>query len=255
MNIGIAGFGCVGQAVYASLVYPSANVPCVIYDKYKQRYEGNFVDLMQTDIIFSCLPAAMSSCGSQDFTEYEEFLHRLVSRKYDGIVVIKSTVLYDNLSPYFNDLNLVINPEFLCHNTSIEDFKNQSVIVLGGDTRLALQVKNAYVNRFDIKKYVEFLLCTAREAIELKYIHNVYHAYKVLFWNYVYETTGNHRKMFNLYSAVTGNTNEMAQVAADGKLGYGGGCFTKDVFALDHTFPHILTLFMRYYNGRLRKDT
>ena len=251
MNIGIAGFGCVGQAVYASLSNPSA---CTIYDKYKQRYKKTFASLIRTDVIFSCLPAGMSPCGSQDFTEYEDFLCELIDRKYDGIVVIKSTVLYDNLIPYFEDLKLVINPEFLCQNTSMEDFRDQSVIVLGGDARLALQVKNTYVNHFDIKEHMEFLLCTAREAIELKYIHNIYHAYKILFWNYVYETTGNHRKMFSLYSAITGNINEMAQVAADGRLGYGGRCFAKDIFAIDHVFPHILTLFMRYYNKRLREN-
>lgn len=251
MRIGIAGFGCVGQAVYASLTCPSM---CTIYDRYKQRYKEAFIDLIQTDVIFSCLPAEMSSCGSQDFTEYKDFLDKLIARGYGGIVIIKSTVLYDNLVPYFNDLEVVVNPEFLCHNTSIEDFENQEAIVLGGDVRLALQVKDTYIDHFDIKGNMEFLLCTAKEAIELKYIHNIYHAYKVLFWNYVYETTGNHRKLFNLYSAITGNTNEMAQVAADGKLGYGGSCFAKDVFALDYVSPHILTLFMRYYNKQLREN-
>lgn len=252
MSIGIAGFGCVGQAMYASLAHPST---CIIYDKYKQRYKGNFGELQRVDVIFSCLPAGMLPHGSQDFTEYEDFLRGLIKRRYNGVVVIRSTVLYDNLLPYFKDLKLVINPEFSCQNTAIKDFKNQDVTILGGDARLALQVKKVYEQHFDIKEHVEFLLCTAREAIEIKYIHNIYHAYKVLFWNYVYETTGNHRKMFSLYSAITSNTNEMAQVAADGKLGYGGSCFTKDVFAFDHVSPHILTLFMRYYNGQLRGDS
>jgi UDP-glucose 6-dehydrogenase len=45
---------------------------------------------------------------------------------------------------------------------------------------------------------------------------------------------------------------EMSQVAADGRLGYGGACFVKDVSAKHKDFPHELTSFLQIYNERLR---
>jgi UDP-glucose 6-dehydrogenase len=53
---------------------------------------------------------------------------------------------------------------------------------------------------------------------------------------------------------ITGNTNEMARVGADGKLGYGGACFPKDVNAWHKIVPHYLTEFMNEYNHFLRGE-
>jgi UDP-glucose 6-dehydrogenase len=93
-----------------------------------------------------------------------------------------------------------------------------------------------------------------KEAIELKYTHNIYHAYKVLYWNYVHEVCGNQRKIFSLYSKLTGNINELGQIYADGTPGYGGACFPKDVKAFHKERQHQLTEYMIRYNARLRAD-
>jgi UDP-glucose 6-dehydrogenase len=252
VKIGIAGFGFVGQAVYGSI--KNIGDAC-IYDKYKDM--GSFDELLNSDVIFCCLPTNMVEVGidqSQDFSEYKEFLDCCVEEAYRGILVVKSTVLYSNLEPYANKLNIVFNPEFLNQNTAVDDFKNQHYIVLGGRMDHVRKVAEIYTKYFTLNSEVEFEYCSIKEAVEIKYVHNIYHAYKVLFWNYAQELTENARKMFYMYSKVTGNTHEMSRVCADGRPGYGGCCFPKDVNAMEKDNPHKLTKFMCDYNFDLRED-
>jgi len=252
MKIGIAGFGFVGQAVYGSI--KSVGEAC-IFDLYKKM--GSFEELIKASVIFCCLPTNMvdaESDKSQDFGEYKWFLDKCVESEYSGILVVKSTVLYSNLEPYAEKLNIVFNPEFLNQNTAVDDFKNQHYIVLGGRMDHVRLIADVYTSQFNLNNEVEFEYCTLKEAVEIKYMHNIYHAYKVLFWNFVQEQTENARKMFYMYSKVTGNTHEMARICADGRPGYGGCCFPKDVNAMEKENPHKLTKFMCDYNYDLRKD-
>ena len=128
MKFGIAGFGFVGQAVYGS-VKNTQNV--AIFDKYKKI--GSFQDLLQQPFIFCCLPTPQAEDGSQDFSEYFSFFNDLVQNKYNGILIVKSTVLYENIEPYLEKLNIVFNPEFLNQRRAVDDFKNQRVIIYADD--------------------------------------------------------------------------------------------------------------------------
>lgn len=246
-KIGLAGFGFVGQALYAS----AKNIS-VIYDPPKSR--GNLNELVGCSHIFCCLPSPPNKYMEQDFSIYEEFLTSLVRARYLGIVIIKSTVLFSNIEKFLSKLKIVMNPEFLNQNTSIKDFINQKTIILGGEIDDCLSVADLYKKEFSFLVEPTYEFCSIKEAIQIKYMHNIYHAYKVLFWNYVLEVTDNHRKIFSLYSKITGNTFEMQNVGADGRLGYGGACFPKDVGAFDVENPHELTKFMQEYNTRLRKN-
>ena len=249
MSIGLVGFGFVGQALYASLRNPTS---CVVYDPPKGFKD--FSDIRRCDIIFCCLPSPMKADGSQDFSYYKDFFTKI--QGFEGVIVVKSTVLLSDIAPYFDMYNIVMNPEFLNQNSSHEDFKNQKIVILGGRTDLCLKVKERYEHSFSLAAQgnIEYVLCTADEAIHIKYTHNIYHAYKVLFWNYIHETFGNHRKLFNAYSKITGNTFEMSNICSDGRPGYGGACFPKDVAAANSEKPHELTQFMIKYNKKIRGD-
>jgi UDP-glucose 6-dehydrogenase len=249
-TFGIAGFGFVGQAVAGAT--KTIDSVGTIFDKYKEL--GKFEDLLKEPMIFCCLPTVQLPDGTQDFSEYKEFLDACIEHKYEGTLVIKSTVLPSHIAPYFSsDLDIVMNPEFLCQNNAIEDFRNQRVIILGGQADLAREVQDNYEMHFDLKKDPEYIICTPEEAIHIKYVHNIYHAYKVLFWNYVQGVTHNARKMSMLYHKIT-DRNELSTICADGKKGYGGACFPKDVNAFGHENPDLLTDFMRTYNTKLRGD-
>ena len=247
LHLGIAGFGFVGQAVYGSVTHTN-NI--YVYDKYKNM--GDMGVLLGKEMIFCCLPTIQNEDGTQNFTEYESFLNECIEANYNGILVIKSTVLYDNIKPYVDKLNIVFNPEFLCQNDAINDFLNQKVVILGGRIDLTRKVQYVYENDFMLKD-PDYEFCSIEEAINIKYVHNIYHAYKVLFWHYVEEKTGNARKMSDLYHKIT-DRNELSRICADGKKGYGGACFPKDVNAYNSAKPDDLTKFMRKYNLDLRGD-
>lgn len=257
MKLGIAGFGFVGQAVYNGILKERLN-HVVIHDPPKGiNIPQN--GLHDIEAIFCCLPTPTNKTKDgprQDFSAYEQLMGYLDG--YKGILIVKSTLLYEYLIKLDGKFSVVHNPEFLNQNSANDDFQKQNTIILGGRADHCRKVVDIYENYFGYSsnmssvKKVNFELCTLQESVDIKYVHNIYHAYKSLFWNFVYETTGNHRKMFDLYSKITGNKHEMAQVAADGKLGYGGNCFLKDVGAFHGKTQHELTRFMTQYNKKLR---
>lgn len=245
-KIGIVGLGFVGSAVYNAIPLKS-NI--IVYDKYKKGYDKNLKSIKSCEYIFTCLPTLENPDGTQCFDAYEIFFKEM--KGYNGIIIIKSTVLYSNIKKYIDKFNIVMNPEFLNQNTAYDDFKKEKVVILGGRIDHVDKVCKLYNSRIG-KSHCKYEFCTHEEAINVKYIHNNYHAYKVLFWNMVNETTHNTRKIFDLYSKITGNKNEMSQISLDGKLGYGGACFPKDVSAFLQEHSHELTQFMQDYNNKLR---
>lgn len=244
---GIIGFGVVGQALYYGLKSKSN---ALVYDKFKEIGALDQI-VSQSEHIFICLPTP-SIQGKQDLTAFKEIFPRL--KNFTGPIIIKSTLTFQSLLSLDPSANCVMNPEFLNQNNAEEDFLNQQNVILGGRRDWTNIVEEIYKLRFKSDDW-EFHHCSAEEAIQAKYIHNIYHAYKVLFWNYVYEVTGNHQKIGDLYSLITlSNKNEMMAVAKDGKLGFGGNCFPKDLEAWNNDHPHLLTQFMRKYNFKLRPE-
>lgn len=248
VKICIAGFGFVGQAVYASL-QPGKVAP--IYDRYKPQF-SDISKLTDSELIFCCVPTPMDkTTGEQDFSEVEFLLRHLQHEKYQGIVVVKSTVLPGNIAPWAGKLKIVVNPEFLNQNSAADDFRNQPVVILGGEAIDCHRVEQLYGNFFRLAD-PSYQYMSVAEACWFKYLHNVYHAYQVLFWNFAHDLTGNSRKYTALYEKLYGRKPILSQVCADGLPGYGGACFPKDVNALWNEYNHPLTIFMRTYNRMLR---
>lgn len=250
-TISILGEGYVGSAVFSSIANKEE---VIIYDKYKRDFNSDsiFESVKKTDFIFACLPTVQHEDGVQDFSAFEETFEKL--KGYKGIIVIKSTVLYSNIEPYLKNFNIVLNPEFLNERNAFNDFENEKVIILGGEIHNVYKVKELYQHQFIGKSDVAFEMVTHKQAVNVKYIHNIANFYKVLFWNFVFEITKDHRKMFDLYSKITGITKDFSQVAADGYLGGGGNCYGKDLAAFNHEHKHMLTQFMKDYNYKLRGD-
>lgn len=243
-QITIIGYGFVGQAVH-SIINENKLCEVFIHDPYKKLYDQNF---KTSDIIFLCLPTPFNK--ELDVSLIVEYLDSLKDSYYKGLVVIKSTVIYSKISKYFEYLNIVINPEFLNQNTSFHDAKTQNTILIGGDYNNSKKLMDLYTNN-SILEDIQFELCSAKEASEFKYIRNIYGAYKVLFWEFVQNTTGNSRKMAELYHKMPYQS-EMSQVSMDGYRGFGGACFPKDVAAFNQFYADSLTDFMIEYNENLQ---
>lgn len=245
MKAGIIGYGYVGQAVHATMT----DCQVQIYDIGIKKYNKQRTGLLECDIVFICTPTPMTESGAQDATTVIETLNFLINNYYKGTVVIKSTVLHRHIEEYEEQLNLCFNPEFLNQNTFIEDSMNQDEIVLGGKVDTTKKVISFYENWTMLN--ANFNICTLKEACDFKYTRNLYGAYKVLFWEMIQDTTGNARKMAELYNKIQYQS-EMQQVGMDGFRGFGGACFPKDVSAWNKEHKDKLTNFMLDYNFSLK---
>jgi len=246
--IAIIGYGFVGQAVHSA-----CTEEVLIIDPDKGYH---VIGSESAENVFICVGTPMSEDGSQIMTQVEEAIKIALDLSPD-LIIIKSTV---NPS-YMNQLRMqalqqliVFNPEFLNQNSFAKDFKHQKLCVIGGEMGACKRLMNVYDKFFDVT-IDDFELCTHEQAMIIKYIHNAYNAYKVLFWNYVNEMTGDHRIYARAYKALRKDLDsEFTNVAADGKPGYGGACFPKDVSAMHHNVfgRHELTEYMIMYNNRIR---
>lgn len=238
MKIGIYGYGFVGQAIHAII---KDDVEVVVYD-IKEKYKSNKQKLKKCEIIFICVPTP-----SKNLSIIKNTLDEL--KNYKSLLVIKSTVSHSIISIY-SKYNIVFNPEFLNQNTFIEDSLNQKTVIIGGTYDNSKKLVDFY------KKYTtidsKYELTTLKEACDIKYTRNLYGAYKVLFWEFIQDTTGNARKMHNLYKKLPVQS-EMGQVGMDGFRGYGGACFPKDTENWHEEHKHKLTKFMIDYNNLLHK--
>lgn len=245
MKIGIIGFGIVGQAQYSII----KNCDIVIHDLHKNIIP-NYNELLECKIIFICVPTNTKN-NKQDTGSFDATLKKLYKAKYSGLIIIKSTILYDNIKSWVKKLNIIFNPEFLTDNNSFDDAKFQDLIILGGDIHLT-KIAEDFYTEYTILDNPEFNHMSIQDAINIKYIRNIYGAYKVLFWEYVQDVTGNSRKMYDLFSKLP-LQGDMSRVGMDGYRGYGGKCFTKDVIAFNTNTSHELTEFMINYNTRLQE--
>jgi UDPglucose 6-dehydrogenase len=140
----------------------------------------------------------------------------------------------EKLSEKYSNFKIIFSPEFLTERTAKLDMLTQSRIILGGELSLTEKAKTLFNQRFKIKN----ILQTDSKTAELtKYMNNTFFATKVSIMN----------EFKLLCDKVGGNWVEALQgfvsdgrigdshlnvPGHDGKLGYGGTCFPKDVNAL-----------------------
>jgi UDPglucose 6-dehydrogenase len=124
------------------------------------------------------------------------------------------------LSKQHPNLKIIFSPEFLTERSAKIDMLTQSRIILGGELLLTEKVKTLFNNRFKIKNIIQ---TDAKTAELVKYMNNSFFATKVSIMN-----------EFKLLSDKIGANWEVALqgFVSDGKIGYGGTCFPKDVNAL-----------------------
>ena len=185
------------------------------------------------------LPTPMKKDGSQDFTLVKEVFMDILSNKISSTIILKSTVIPSNIKIVDNLIeDYIYNPEFLREKHAEEDFINSNMIILGGSKNNQEKVKNLYENH-SICKTKNYVLTDKITASLIKYSINSFLASKVIFFNEL-------RDLFNSSGAEEdwdtftdvlamdkriGNSH-MDVPGHDGRLGFGGACFTKDTAAL-----------------------
>ncbi len=239
-KIGIIGKGFVGNAVASGFSQDhDIDSSIKIYDVNPELSTHSLDETVNdSDFIFLSVPTPAFEDGSIDLTIVDNALKSIEEViNVDNIVLIRSTVVPGTSAFFqkkFQQLNIVFNPEFLTERNAVKDFINQDRIILGGDERNVAKVANLYNNRFPGTEIVE----TDYQTAELiKYMNNLFFATKVSFMNEM-KILSNHVnadwataiKGFTLDERVGQSHNDVP--GPDGKFGFGGSCFPKDIQAL-----------------------
>ena len=234
-SIGIIGQGFVGTAVREGL---KSIFEIQTYDKYKDSSCDSVEELCsKVKIIFVCLPTPMRKDGSCDLSIVRDTILELDKFSDDHVAVVKSTMppgSTKSLNQLCQNLQVVFNPEFLTEANYIDDFKNQTRIIIGGPRPASTKIKNLYKKAF----YNTPIIKTGSSTAEMvKYFLNCFLATKVSFANEMKDICDrsdiDYDKVveYSLYDTRIGNSH-LNTPGPDGKRGFGGSCFPKDINAL-----------------------
>jgi nucleotide sugar dehydrogenase len=231
-NVGIIGNGFVGES-QAFAFSPTADVK--VYDINPLKTVHTLKETLAQDFIFVCLPTPMKLDGSQDLTYITNFFESIDSKK-DTIFILKSTVVPGTTEELIRKFkrNIVFCPEFLTQRTAKLDMLTQSRIILGGNKILTDKVEELFMQRFMTRHYIHTDSTTAEF---IKYMNNTFFATKVSLMNEYYrlaKTLGIDWETARYGFAADGRVGDshLHIPGPDGKLGFGGVCFPKDINAL-----------------------
>ena len=267
MTIGIIGQGYVGTAIKSGF---EKYYELETYDKFStSKSTVNLHDLvLLSDVIFVCVPTPMNVDGSCYIGIVEEVISEVneisISSESNPIVVLKSTVppgTTDRLNKKCKGINIIFNPEFLTEANFIEDFKNQTRIILGGTRKGTNVLRQVYSKVFPTAHIIKTGSITAEMV---KYMTNAYLATKVSFSNEIKQICDkldiDYDKVveYAILDERLGKTH-LGVPGPDGDCGFGGHCLPKDINALisvAHEFgiePEVLEAVVET-NDKVRKN-
>ena len=244
-NIGIIGRGFVGGAVahgFSESVGYESNI--MIYDKDKRKSVNTLEEVVEkSDFVFISVPTPSTRDGLISLKILDGCLDEInqtaeALSSTQAIYLIRSTVV-PGTSRMFQEkypkLKFVFNPEFLTERSANFDFISQTRFVLGGDKENVGEVRDLYQDRFG--STISFIETDFESAELIKYVCNTYFATKVSFLNEMKiiaeKTNANWDDVLEgfLRDGRVGNSHTQVP-GPDGKFGFGGSCFPKDIQAL-----------------------
>lgn len=241
-KIGIIGHGFVGKAVsYGFSDQTGFSAEIRIYDKDKSKSLNSIEETVnESDFLFISVPTPAQKNGEIDLSIIKAVLIDIdkANKNTSNIILIRSTILPGTtrmLQEKFSRLNLVFNPEFLTERSANFDFINQSRIILGGEIDNTRKVERLYKQRFGAHQNV--LKTNFQTAELIKYMNNLFFATKVSFLNEMKLIADKNDVDWDL--AVQGfvldgriGHSHLQVPGPDGKPGFGGSCFPKDIQAM-----------------------
>jgi UDPglucose 6-dehydrogenase len=259
LSVGIVGQGFVGGSL--ATVFSERGVEPFVFDIAGKIAKGavstnafslaehiRLCDEFGIDIHFVCLPTPMLSNGNADTSIVEAALTEIagvpIRNEKSRTVVVKSTVPPGSCAAWHDKFsksgtNVVFSPEFLTEANCLDDMRNQDRIVLGGAQESTARVSELMTAAFP---GVQIVQTTASNAEMVKYVANTFLATKVSFANEMRQICEG-----LTISGVRCDFDDVIDIARldkrlgdshwktpgpDGKRGFGGSCFPKDVNAL-----------------------
>lgn len=243
VTIGVIGNGFVGKA---TSILECNGISVIYYDinpDLCKPKETSIANICECDLIFISVPTPMNKDGSC----YLNIVNSVVKQIKDyvsldeKIVIIRSTVPVGTSA----NLNCYFMPEFLTEKNYLDDFKNNQDWIFGlkGCDKQDVIFKKTITELFNTcynqncinSKNIHFV--TTGEAEMIKLFRNSFLATKVAFCNEIYQFCNlkkvdykNVRKLAVLDNRI-GESHSYVP-GSDGKYGFGGTCFPKDIHSL-----------------------
>ncbi|OUX64059.1 MAG: hypothetical protein CBE41_04120 [Gammaproteobacteria bacterium TMED281] len=243
-RIGIIGKGFVGSAVahgFSNSVGYQADIR--VYDKEKNKSLNTLTEVLDTDYVFVSVPTPSNPDGSINLKILEDCIEEINqslenTNSKSPIILIRSTIVpgtSERIQNKYKNLKIVFNPEFLTERSANFDFISQTRFILGGEPENVEKVSELYKHRFGSS--ISIIETNFQSAELIKYVCNNYFAMKVSFLN----------EMKLVSDAVNANWDDVIEgflrdgrvgsshtqvPGPDGKFGFGGSCFPKDIQAM-----------------------
>ena len=256
MKIGIIGNGFVGSSVaFGFSAQTGCDADVKVYDKDESKSTHTLSETLTSDFIFISVPTPSNKDGSINL----DILHSIFDEinytngyNCDNIFLVRSTVTPGTtrkIQQHYRHLNIVFNPEFLTERSAKFDFINQSRFILGGEEKNVDKVAELYKWRFG--ETTPIIKTNFETAEMIKYMNNCFFATKVSFLNEMYQIARKSGIDWNM--GIDGFVRDgrighshMSVPGPDGKFGFGGSCFPKDIQAMIHfakelgVYPNVL---------------
>ena len=230
MKIGIIGLGVVGSACRYGFQLIGHTVS--VHDT---RLNSSLKNLLDTDIVYVCVPTPENTDGSCNVDAVEEIVADLYKFQYKGVIALKSTSAPGTTQKLIDKyrLRICFVPEFLRERCAVDDFvNNHELLAVGTDDPQIYEI--VVKSHGSLPKYTSMLNST--EAEVLKYFSNVFNAVRVVFSNNMFEICKSlgldYTKIKDTYLLRKTASPDYMDVNEDLR-GYGGQCLPKDTKALD----------------------
>lgn len=242
INIGIIGKGFVGSAVANGFSANTGFDSIVrIYDVDPIRSTHTLEEVVNdSEFVFVSLPSPTDFKTNKINLDiiYDAFAEiAQVSTNKDTIFLLRSTIVpgtTQKLSNKFPNIKIVFNPEFLTQRSAYLDFINQSRFVFGGNDEDTVRVAELMKKRFGSS--IRIIRSNYEEAEMIKYMCNCFFATKVSFLNDMHVLSNKigldwETLLDGFISDGRIGHSHLNVPGPDGKYGFGGACFPKDVTA------------------------
>ena len=252
MKVAVIGCGIVGSAVAGGLERLGHDV----FRHDPAKYSTTVDEMLESkpEICFISVPTPQDDDGSCNTSIVESVIQELVGRKYNGIIVIKSTVepgFTDRMQErhYYSYLNrdgtganlrlkLAFVPEFLREAHAFHDFtEGHDVCVIGIPRDAPFFLTDSIIDelkRVHGRYPKSFHTMGAVEAELVKYFSNVFNAARITFANGFYEVC---KKLGANYDQVKSamvdrpTITDMYLDCNENWRGFAGPCLPKDTSA------------------------
>ena len=245
-KIGIIGKGFVGGAV-AHGFSSGVGYECDLYinDKDPSKSSHSLEEVVnKSEFIFVSVPTPSNADGSINLDIVNNLMADIanINTPNQPIILLRSTIVpgtTENIQSQFPNLKIIFNPEFLTERSANFDFLSQTRYVLGGSNENTAKVADLYRERFGSS--ISIIETNTQTAELIKYVCNCFFATKVSFLN----------EMRSISDKVGANWDQVIEgfvrdgrvghshinvPGPDGKFGFGGSCFPKDVQAMINFF-------------------